>query len=389
MQKTKVSACIVVYGGGEEAAQAARSLVEHTRDAALSLTLVDNASPDGAGEWLAAQQLGPGVKVVRLPENVGFGSGHNTVLPQLDSVYHFVVNPDITLDDDAVSKLCAWMDAHPDVVMATPRLLFPNGAEQYTAKRRPSFLALLARQVPLPFLKGVERHYLMQDEDLSCPQEIEFCTGCFFVMRTEAFRRMGYRPEYITINWTEKNALLESGAIDCIWGCFSMSGREDEYTWAGPYMYSHQVVAVMPDSDIQTLADLAGKTVVVQATTKPESLFLDGNDPRIPEIRALHSLQKQELIYSHLAKGYADAVATHEISLLQYMADYGAEFRILEEPLEVVGLGVAFSRSDDRGIAQALCATLEQMRTDGTTRSILASYLADPDKYLEADGYAD
>ena len=36
----------------------------------LSLTLVDNASPDGAGEWLAAQQLGPGVKVVRLPENV-------------------------------------------------------------------------------------------------------------------------------------------------------------------------------------------------------------------------------------------------------------------------------------------------------------------------------
>ena len=24
-----------------------------------------------------------------------------------------------------------------------------------------------------------------------CPQEIEFCTGCFFVMRTEAFRRMG------------------------------------------------------------------------------------------------------------------------------------------------------------------------------------------------------
>ena len=56
MQKTKVSACIVVYGGGEEAAQAARSLVEHTRDAALSLTLVDNASPDGAGEWLAAPE---------------------------------------------------------------------------------------------------------------------------------------------------------------------------------------------------------------------------------------------------------------------------------------------------------------------------------------------
>ena len=47
-------------------------------------------------------------------------------------------------------------------------------------------------------------------------------------------------------------------------------------------------------------------------------------------------------------------MAAHEISILQFMKDYGFEFRILEEPLEAVELGVAFSRSDDRGIAQAL-----------------------------------
>ena len=51
MRKTKgqrVHRCVRRW---EEAAQAARSLVEHTRDAALSLTLVDNASPDGR-KWL-------------------------------------------------------------------------------------------------------------------------------------------------------------------------------------------------------------------------------------------------------------------------------------------------------------------------------------------------
>lgn len=56
MQKTKVSACIVVYGGGEEAAQAARSLVEHTRTRAFAHT-VDNASPDGAGDGLRRSSL--------------------------------------------------------------------------------------------------------------------------------------------------------------------------------------------------------------------------------------------------------------------------------------------------------------------------------------------
>lgn len=67
-------------------------------------------------------------------------------------------------------------------------------------------------------------------------------------------------------------------------------------------MVSRQVVAVMPGSDIETLADLAGKTVAVQATTKPEALLLDGGDPRIPEIRALLSMQKRELIYAYLSK---------------------------------------------------------------------------------------
>lgn len=189
--ETTASACIVVYGGGEEAAQAARSLIEHTKGVPLTLTLVDNASPDGSGKYLAAQDFGGRARVVCLPRNVGFGSGHNVVLPELKSKYHFVVNPDITLEDDAVSTMCAWMDEHPEVVMASPRLLFPSGEEQYTAKRTPSFLALLARQLHLPFLKNVERHYLMLDEDLTKPQEISFCTGCFFVMRTEAFRLIG------------------------------------------------------------------------------------------------------------------------------------------------------------------------------------------------------
>ena len=191
MDKTRASACIVVYNGADEAAAAARSLLEHTKSVALELYLVDNASPDGAGDALERMDWPENVHIVRLGENVGFGRGHNAVLPMLNSEYHFVVNPDITLGEDTVGALCAWMDAHPDVVMATPQLKYPSGEAQYTAKRRPTFLALVARQIPLPFLKNVERHYLMLDEDLTQAREIDFCTGCFFVMRTEVFRKMG------------------------------------------------------------------------------------------------------------------------------------------------------------------------------------------------------
>lgn len=194
---TTVTACIVVYNGGHEAAQAVASLLQHTKGVSLHLHLVDNASPDGSGAKLSMQDFCTNtaeqshVSVQCLPKNIGFGSGHNTVLPLLTGKYHAVVNPDITLDTDAISTLCAFLDAHPEAVMATPRLLFPDGREQYTAKRVPSFLALLARQLHLPFLKSVEHHYLMLDKDLTKPQEIDFCTGCFFVIRTEVFKAMG------------------------------------------------------------------------------------------------------------------------------------------------------------------------------------------------------
>ena len=128
-------------------------------------------------------------------------------------------------------------------------------------------------------------------------------TGIDVELATEAFRRMGYKAQFVTIDWVDKKELVENGTVDCLWGSFSIDGREDEYRWAGPYMVSRQVVAVMPGSDIETLADLAGKTVAVQATTKPEVLFLDGGDPRIPEERALLSLQARELIYALRSQG--------------------------------------------------------------------------------------
>ena len=190
-------------------------------------------------------------------------------------------------------------------------------------------------------------------------------TGIDVALAREAFSRMGYRPEFVPVDWVEKTHLLDSGAVDCLWSSFTMTDREDDYHWAGPYMLSRQVVAVMPGSEIQTLADLAGKTVAVQATTKPESLFLNHTDPRIPEVRALLTVQNRELIFSYLSKGYVDAIAAHEISIVQFMQDYGLEYRILDEPLQVVGLGVAFARSDTRGLDTELNAVLAEMRADG------------------------
>ena len=202
---------------------------------------------------------------------------------------------------------------------------------------------------------------------------------------TEAFRRMGYAARFEVIDWEQKTALVESGAIDCIWGCFSMQGRETLYRWAGPYMVSRQVVAVNTDSSIQSLSDLAGKTVMVQSTSKPEGIFLSGSDPRIPQTVEVFSIEDRSVQYAMLACGYVDAIAAHETAILQYMKDNNAVFRILEEPLLVTGLGVAFAKNDSRGLDHQLNDTFAQMREDGTLERIVGKYLEHASQYLEVD----
>lgn len=204
-------------------------------------------------------------------------------------------------------------------------------------------------------------------------------------LATEAFDRLGYDAVFTYIDWEAKKQFLENGDIDCIWGSFSIDGRENQYHWTTPYMISRQVVAVSKDSDIYTLADLEGKRVAVQSTTKPEEIFASHTDERIPELAEIFSLQNRELIYPFLSKGYADAVAAHETAILQCMKDYDLEYRILEEPLQTVGLGVAFSKYDDRGIEAELSQVFEDMREDGTLEEILGNYLEHPEDYLEVD----
>lgn len=163
-----------------------------------------------------------------------------------------------------------------------------------------------------------------------------------------------------------------------------MEGRLDDYKWAGPYIASRQVIAVNEDSDIYTLDDLKGKNVAVQSTTKPEGILLEGNY----DVGNLISLNHRELIFTFLQKGYVDAIGAHEESIIQYIKDYNANFRILEEPLMRVGIGVAFSKNDKRDLCEKLDQTLNEMRQDGTSKKIIGKYLTNPEKYLEVDDFA-
>ena len=117
---------------------------------------------------------------------------------------------------------------------------------------------------------------------------------------------------------------ISDETIDCIWACYTMTGREDKYQWAGPYLYSRQMIVVRSDNDIWKFDDLEGKRIAVQATTKAEDLFLHRIESNLPTVSQVNCFSATEDMFAAIRKNYVDAIAGHE-AMLRKFVDVGVE----------------------------------------------------------------
>lgn len=207
-------------------------------------------------------------------------------------------------------------------------------------------------------------------------------SGIDVEIATKACDRIGYKAVFKKIPWSDKDTLLANGEIDCIWGCFTMTGREDRYEWVGPYMKSRHVVGVLATSDIYTLADLEGKNIAVQATSKADEILSAHDDPRIPENIKLFGFTDFDIIFSSIDNGYVDAIASHNTIMAEYMKENPSKYRILDEPLLEVNLGAAFLKGSERTVIGLLNQSVKVMLNDGTIAEIVTKYGLDPEKVL-------
>lgn len=207
-------------------------------------------------------------------------------------------------------------------------------------------------------------------------------TGIDIEIASKVFHKLGYEPEFKFITWSEKNTYLADGTIDCIWSCYSMNDREDKYQWAGPYMYSRQVIAVSSDSDIQTFDDLAGKNIGVQDTTKAAELFLHILDSDLPEAKQVNCFATTEDMFAALRKGYVDAISGHEALINELITNGKGRYRLLEESPYVSEIGIAFEKGTHVELTQKIDDLIKEMSEDGTIGSIAEKYGLDASKVV-------
>ena len=193
-------------------------------------------------------------------------------------------------------------------------------------------------------------------------------TGFDLDLAKEVASRLGLEYKAQPVAWDSKDMELESGNIDCIWNGFTITGREDDYTWTTPYMANKQVFVVANDSDIKSQADLAGKVVEVQADSSAEAALKENQD-LANTFGQLLTTPDYNTAFMDLEQGAVDAVAMDVIVAGYQIKQRNADFKILDDSLSEDEYGVGFKKGNTE-LRDKVQGALEEMAADGTLAKI-------------------
>ena len=229
------------------------------------------------------------------------------------------------------------------------------------------------------FIVGFDQSYPPYGFKDTTPGEF---TGLDLDLAKEVCDRNGWTFQAEPIDWDAKDALINQGNITCIWNGFTYEGRENDYSFTDMYMINGQVIVVKADSGINSLADLAGKTVMTQVDSAALEV-LDGDEKSLQDTFAggkVETIGDYNNAFMQLESGMVDAVAC-DLSIAQYqMAAKPGVFKMLDEQLSSEHYAVAFKKGND-GLADQVTMTLKEMDADGTVKEICEKYSADGISY--------
>ena len=186
----------------------------------------------------------------------------------------------------------------------------------------------------------------------------------------EVCSRLGVELVCQPIDWAAKEQELQTGNIDCIWNGFTITPeRLEAMTFSDPYVDNAQVAVVKISSGYETLSDLKGKTIGVQAGSSAEDAIEDTEGFR-ESIKEVVEFKDNLTALMDLEIGGVDAVIMDLLVANDNIARSGKGiFKVLDEGLSNEEYGIGF-RKGDIALRNAVQGALNDMAEDGTLAEI-------------------
>jgi len=182
----KVSGVFVATGPGE--VELLRASLPALRPQVDELVVVANGPESRPGDFAR------NAHVVENDRALGFSANVNKGIAATSSEYVVIANPDAVPEQDCVSELVAFADAHPRCGIAGPKMINPDGTVQASRRSFPTVGGTIVRRTPLrslfPPLRWQRRHYLLDAPDDE-PLQVDTMLGAFLLMRRSMLEEIG------------------------------------------------------------------------------------------------------------------------------------------------------------------------------------------------------
>ena len=188
---TEISIIVISHNVRDELDVCLRSIAQCRGAVSVETILVDNGSNDGTVGFVAERF--PEVRLVALRRNEG-GSARNHGLRIAAGRYRMFLDSDALLTPGVLEDLVAFMDSRSDVGLVGPRLVYPDGGQQPSARRLPPVMLPFLRRPPLGrwFEEGrTVRRHLMLDVPVERTREAEYVIGACQLFSAQAQRAAG------------------------------------------------------------------------------------------------------------------------------------------------------------------------------------------------------
>jgi GT2 family glycosyltransferase len=164
---------------------------------------VDNASEDDTVARIRRDL--PGVELIVNEANLGFAAGNNRALERLAGRVTCFLNSDCDPGPGSLAHVVRWLDRHPQVGIATPRLIGPDGRAQRATRPEPTPLALLNRHTCLRYTPVGRRaaRAWRAGPGSPIPVPVDSVTGACLLIRTDLLRTLGGFDEGYPFYWED------------------------------------------------------------------------------------------------------------------------------------------------------------------------------------------
>jgi len=203
-EAARVAVVIVNYQSYEELHGCLTSIEQACGSAAV--VIVDHESRQDEADRLTARF--PDVQLLRVAGNDGFAAGVNKGVRATSSPFILLLNPDCVVEAEAICRLTGWLERHPDVAVAGPRIRNADGTVQASARRFPDFTTAIAGRSSwltrvLPGNPMSRRNLPARDPGDTTPVDVDWVSGACLCVRREAFDAAGGLDEGFFLYWED------------------------------------------------------------------------------------------------------------------------------------------------------------------------------------------